>query len=192
MTVIDLGAYAGISSMAFKNQVGMLGKVIAVEADPKNQVIAEINFKRHASYMNITCEQHAIQLVKAAIWYSKEPTPFITFSSESSLGSSAVSFVGEGRGTIESVPAISLIELARKYSLLQVDFIKCDVEGAEEIIFQDEEFFSAFKPRIIIEPHITGGRLNTMKVIESLLAHGYSCRTVPQRGSNYPLIQAEP
>ena len=70
----------------------------------------------------------------------------------------------------------------------KVDFIKCDVEGAESVIFNDDEFFNKFKPKIIVEPHYVNGELTLMKVQNSLKKYGYKFDLIEQHGVALPLL----
>jgi FkbM family methyltransferase len=51
------------------------------------------------------------------------------------MGSSAASIVGNNRGLVSKVASFTLSSIANKFKLQRVDFIKCDVEGAEKVIF---------------------------------------------------------
>jgi FkbM family methyltransferase len=78
------------------------------------------------------------------------------------MGSSAVSIVGEHRGTISQVSSFTLNTIAKKYNLQKIDFIKCDIEGAESVVFKDSELFNKYRPRIVIELHMIGAS-NTLQ-----------------------------
>ena len=58
----------------------------------------------------------------------------------------------------------------------KVDFIKCDVEGAECSIWDDKEFFNKFRPKIVIEPHLIDGKMTTDDCVSQLKNYGYECK----------------
>lgn len=177
---IDLGAYSGLSAIAFKDVVGPDGRVVAVEADRQNLAAVERNF---ALYHSIT-QQH-VDLVFGAVWRDNNG---LTFSTEGSMGSSAADIVGAGRGETVEVPSFTLATLAERLNLAKVDFIKADIEGGEAFIFNDKAFFARFAPRIVMEPHVVEGELTTGRVAGDLEQFGYTYREVPQLGSEIPLL----
>lgn len=196
--VFDLGAYSGITAMAFAEKVGSSGKVIAVEPDPQNQIALEKNLSQYKKLNRLS-----IDVVRSAIWKDCDG---ISFSSEGNMGSSAVSIVGNQRGAVVKSPSITLDELARQFSLSHVSFIKCDVEGAEVHIF-DSDFLQKFRPKIIVEPHpynIGPERQApsaspaalcdavAKHVSERLKRFGYRTEMIKQTGVNMPLLCAFP
>ena len=90
MTVFDIGAYSGVTSIIFSRLVGPDGRVFAFEADRTNYECARENVVRAESrgVRNIT-------LVHKAVWSHNDG---LLFSSEGSMGSSAVAITGGGRG----------------------------------------------------------------------------------------------
>ena len=179
--VIDLGAYAGLSSIMFKEIVGDEGVVIAVEVDPNNIKSLELNLGRYNAYF---CK--SIEVCKKAVWNHNNG---IIFTSDGSMGSSATQILGSGRGRSRKVPTTTLSKLAHDYNLLKVDLIKCDIEGAEFYVFEDIEFFKRFKPRIIVEIHQIRGFSAIEKVTTDLTGAGYTVKAVQQPGVEYPLLE---
>jgi len=182
--VLDLGAYAGLTSILFKEIVGPNGKVIAVDADEQNITAQKINF---SLYKKIT--GNTILTLNGAVWIHENG---LEFSTEGNMGSSAVSVVGKYRGILKTVPSFTLTSIAKKFELKNIDFIKCDVEGAESVIFEDHKFFELFKPRIIIETHIVNNIETTGKVIEDLEKYGYRFKKIHQTGVTLPLLECYP
>ena len=179
--VIDLGAYAGLSSIMFKEVVGPEGIVIAVEIDPNNIKSLELNLRRYNAYFS-----KSIEVCKKAVWNHNNG---MIFTSDGSMGSSATQILGSGRGRSKQVPTTTLSKLAHDYDLLEVDLIKCDIEGAEFYIFEDFEFFQQFKPRIIVEIHQVRGFSTIEKVTTDLTRAGYTVTAVQQPGVEYPLLE---
>jgi FkbM family methyltransferase len=183
-TVLDLGAYSGLTSILFKEIVGKQGRVVAVEADLENLTSLE---KNHALYKKVS--RMDIEVIQQAIWNHSEG---VSFSTEGSMGSSASSIVGLGRGDIKLIDSITLSDVVKRLKLTDVTFVKCDIEGAESVIFEDGDFFAEFSPRIIVETHTVGGNLTTEKVKRDLEKFGYSFNLVPQPGSPFPLLECAP
>jgi FkbM family methyltransferase len=178
--VLDLGSYSGLTSVVFAESVGKNGKVIAVEPDALNYSCLEKNVAQMEDSSNVEC-------LNAAAW---KETGKLSFSNENSMGSSAVSIVGE-RGLLNEVDCFTLNDMAAKYNLDKIDFIKCDIEGAEAYIFDDDNFFSKFKPRILVETHIVAGNFCDKLCIDALSKHGYSHKYISQNGLEMPLIVFE-
>jgi len=183
-TVLDLGAYSGLTSIIFSEAVGKTGTVVAVDADQRNIECIKRNFSNYKKYFGKT-----IDLVEGAVW---EHNDGLEFSCEGNMGSSAASIVGSKRGAVSKVPSFTLSAIADKYNLKRVDFMKVDVEGAENVIFEDKAFFQKFSPRIIMETHMVGDKMTTEKCISDLQSYGYSCKKIHQEGSTAPLLECIP
>lgn len=182
--VIDLGAYAGLTSVMFDQRVGPAGAVAAIEADEANSLCVQENL---AAYKALT--GRTVQFRQVAVWREDGE---LVFSNEGAMGSSAVEFVGGGRGRQVTVPARTLATLADELALPKVDFIKCDIEGAEAAIFDQPAFFSRFRPRIVIEVHIIEGQLTSGACRQALGKFGYSFEEVGQPGTDLPLLVCRP
>ena len=181
--VLDLGAYSGLTSIIFKEAVGNSGVVVSVDADCQN--IEAIN-KNLNLYKKISGND--IDLLYGAVWNHCNG---LSFSSEGNMGSSAAEIVGI-RGNEVRVKSYTLDEISKIFDLNRLDFIKCDVEGAENVIFEGGEFFKKYRPRIIIETHLVNGIETTEKCIKDLGCHGYSCRRIEQKGVTLPLVECYP
>ncbi len=186
MVVIDLGAYSGLTSIVFQEAVGANGRVVAVDADEQNIDCIEKNFALYAKMRSVR-----IDLLKGAVWDHNEG---LDFSSEGNMGASAASIVGTvNRGAVHLVPSFTLSSIADLYALERVDFIKCDVEGAEAVVFNDRKFFDRFKPRMILETHLVHGEPTVAKCVSDLTSMGYRCREIPQAGgATTPLLECYP
>ena len=186
-TVLDLGSYSAFATILFAKAAGDQGRVVALEPDPKNYAIARKNIAAYEA----TSGLGNIELVQAAV---AGTGGVLSLSSEGNLGSAATRFVGAHRGNIVQVEALTLTQLAERYGLTKVDFIKMDIEGAEEeVIANSGEFFGRFRPKLIIEPHQVNGVRSDDAVIRLLAGYGYSCEVIPQTGvSSLPLITARP
>jgi len=183
-SILDLGAYSGLTSIMFKELCGKSGRVIAVEADKQNCTAIKINLNL---YQKITGNQ--IDLLCGAVWNNDKG---LSFSSEGNMGSSAVEIVGMDRGMVDKIPSFTLLQIANMHKLRSIQFIKCDIEGGECVIFEDSEFFSTHRPRIIIESHMVGNKETTEKCIHDLQKYGYECKRIFQTGVTLPLVECYP
>lgn len=105
--VIDLGAYAGLSSIMFKEVMGNSEVVIAVEADSKNLVSLKNNIRRYFEKTG-----NKIEHVESAIWSHSNG---IIFTSDGNMGSSATEILGNSRGTSILVPTKTLSDLSSQF-----------------------------------------------------------------------------
>jgi FkbM family methyltransferase len=182
--VIDLGAYSALTSIMFDQRVGQTGLVVAIEADRENYLTCVKNL---SLYEKITKKK--IHLVNAAIW---KDTDGVMFSSESSMASSAVDLVGNDRAENIFVKTVTLMSLANDFKLERVDFIKCDIEGAESVVLNAPEFFNKYKPRIVIECHIIDGVSTEYSCRSFMENFGYTCTLVDQEGYQLKLLLCHP
>jgi FkbM family methyltransferase len=177
---IDLGAYAGLTSILFDMAIPSGGRVVAVEPDIHNISACEQNIALYRSFSKRT-----IHLFKGAVWSDDKG---IAFSSEGNMGSSAAAISGTDRGEVTIVPSLTLDQLAELLKLPRVDFIKCDIEGGEAEIFDCPMFFAKYSPSIMVECHLVEGISTAASVAATLGKFGYVCEVVPQRGFPLPLL----
>ena len=182
--VLDVGAYAAVTSIVFSKLVGQTGRVFAFEADVQNQACADRNIRLAERVWNI----RNISLIDKAIWSHSDG---IEFSTEGAMGSSAVAITGRGRGHIIKVPSTTLPDFCKTYSIDKIDFIKIDIEGGEiEVLENSKDMLRQFKPKLIVEPHYVNDELSTRRCIEILQEIGYRVTLMEQFGSSTPLIAA--
>jgi len=182
--VIDLGAYSALTSIMFDQRAGQTGLVIAIEADRENYLAC---LKNLSLYEKITKKK--IHLVNAAIW---KDTDGVMFSSEGSMGSSVVDLVGNDRGENIFVNTVTLMSLVNDFKLERVDFIKCDIEGAESVVLNAPEFFNKYKPRIVIECHIIDGVSTEYSCRSFMENFGYTCTLMDQEGYHLKSLLCHP
>lgn len=185
--VLDLGSYCGLSAILFDQAISKQnkkakGRVITVDADlrSKNCIIKNLEaYKRKT--------KRRIDFLLSAVWSEDGE---IEFASEGHLAASVYN-IKRNRGTVIKVPTITLSSIAKKYNLEKIDFIKCDIEGAEIEIFKDKEFFKNFSPKIILETHYMDDDVTLTEeiVIKQLADYGYICKRVHQEGFELPLLE---
>lgn len=186
--VLDLGAYSGLTSILFDRQVGAGGRVIAVDADATNIRCIQSNFSLHEKLTG-----RRIELVEGAMWKDEGG---VEFARDGTMGAAVVDVVGK-RGQVQRIASFTLSSIARRFALERVDFIKCDIEGAEAFIFDDAAFFAKYRPKIVVEPHMVAGELSTETCSRAISRFGYRCTPVAQsgvaqRGRSVPLLQCVP
>lgn len=185
-TVIDLGAYCGLTAICFSKAVGQSGHVVAVEPDPISFDAAAKNLELHARINGL----ENVSLLMAA---AAATTGHLQFSSEGTMGSADISIVGQGRGNQIEVKALTLLEIAQMHGIEKLDFMKIDIEGSErDLLAGSRSFFEKYRPKMVIEPHIVDGTLVTKSVIDALESYSYECETIEQFGVDIPLIVARP
>lgn len=173
--VLDLGCYSGLTSILFKDVVGEQGRVIGIDADVNNIHSITTNFK---NYENQTGRK--IEFLHSAIWKDNDG---VEFSCEGSMGASAQELIShlnqDRKADLIHIPSITLDTVLEKFNLQKIDFIKCDVEGAEWVIFNETKIFEKMKPKMFIELH--PHRKNLDKLTNNLIAifqkYGYECKT---------------
>lgn len=182
--VLDLGAYSGLTSIIFSNAMNNKGRVIAVEADETNYYSCEKNISLHNKFYG-----GGVELLYSAVWKNCDG---VEFSVEGNMGSSVVDMVGQGRAKKIKVPSVTLNQIAEQFDLSKIDFIKCDIEGAEREIFDDAAFFQKYRPKIMVECHHVAGDLTAAHVEKVLNKYGYTCQLVDQLGYPLPLLMCAP
>jgi len=179
--VLDLGAYAGGSTILFAQKVGPSGRVLALEPDSLNFQSLRRNLEAHKI-------QNAL-LESSAIW-DQDGECF--FEAEGFMGS-GLSEVSERCHSTTRVPVLTLRSLLLRHGLSRVDFIKMDIEGAElRVVQQALPLLCELRPRMVIEPHYLDykkGVLNTPELQALLEAGGFRTRLVGQGDdAGHPMI----
>lgn len=188
-TILDLGAYCGLSSIVFAKQCGSKGKVIAIEADPKNYEALKMNSYIANSSFNIN-----ILSLEAAVYSQSGTIPFI---SEGTLASSIMN-VQDTWNRLENQiyqKTINLMDIVLRFQLEKVDIIKADIEGAEFEAFSNYKFFQYFRPRILLElpeDNNSDGNKAQRNIFELFGGYNYSWTQYEQVDSHLKLIYFAP
>lgn len=179
--VFDLGAYSGASAYFLAKAVGPDGIVISFEPD-------EINFR----YLQANIARHCltnVRPVEKGIW---SETGSLEFHAEGNMGSSAV-LVKDRKSNVKVVHVLSLEDAAKIAGGKRVAAIKMDIEGAEVVVLRKAaEFLQKHQPRLVIEPHVVGGKMATEEICQILRKNGYRIELLQQGIQNWPLIAARP
>lgn len=138
--VIDCGGHVGFyTKLALKQGASL---VVALEPDPENHWLFSQNLAKEI-------EEGRVRLIKAGVWDERGELEF--HHSDSNPG--AHSFFGQtGRETlIENVPVLRLDDLVEELGLDRVDWIKMDIEGAEQRALKGAaRTLARFKPNLAI------------------------------------------
>ena len=122
--VVDIGANIGYYTLIFAQLVGNSGKVFAFEPDPKNFEYLQKNIKLN-EFNNIFLEKKAV---------SNNLTKTKLFKDPQNLGGHSLIDPGKGNESIE-VETTTLDNYFKDFNQ-KIDFIKIDVEGAEDKVIQ--------------------------------------------------------
>jgi FkbM family methyltransferase len=122
--IVDCGAYVGYSTVYFLNKFPD-STVVAVEADRENFLLSELNL---APY------EKRVTLLHSAIW--SRSGGLVVVRGRYRDGKEWANQVRECiSGETADVTAIDLLSLMDKAGLNEVDLLKIDIEGAEQVIF---------------------------------------------------------
>jgi FkbM family methyltransferase len=184
--VLDIGAYAGVTSIIFAKLVGTRGHVYAFEADQLNYECARTNIEMASKVMGI----QNITLLHKAVWSHASG---VLFSNEGAMGSSAVAITGGKRGLDQIVESVRLDEFCNQNELRRVDFVKMDIEGGEvEVLRASAKSLRQVNARLIVEPHIVNGKLSTDSCQRLLESAGYKVSVRNKVGESEALIEGIP
>jgi len=117
--IVDIGAGRGEDVYAFAKKVGPAGRVWAIEAHPESYAALEALCEENA-FDQVTCLRYAcvdvpaqLQIETLPVWESNFVRP------------------GEATATSFAVEGVTFDELAARYHIGPIDFLKMNIEGAE-------------------------------------------------------------
>ncbi len=172
--VLDVGAYAGISSVYFSKKVGKNGKVISIEPNTNNFECLNKNIEIYKSVSSLD----NISIIKAAVW---SESGFVDFASDRNLGLSPVKIVGN-KYSISKVQAYTLSQIANEHNLKSVDKLKINSSISKAEILSDGDFFQTFKPTILTEI-----KYDEKDLVDVLEKYGYKHSPVQDLKIDLPL-----
>jgi FkbM family methyltransferase len=161
--VADIGANVGIYTKALSSLVGASGRVFAFEPLQNNFDILSDLVER-AKLMNVS-------VFHAAVGDTVGARDIVIPQLGGFAGYYWAHFATPGsRGRRERVDVLSLDQLADEGHLPALDFIKCDVEGAElEVLQGGRSLIEASRPSLLLEIE----REHSDAVFDFLLSRGY-------------------
>lgn len=166
MTVIDVGANAGVYTFSAAQRVGETGLVLAVE--PFSQCVA---------YLHETCRVNQFDCVKvcAGAASDRNGNAKLSLSSESEGNELISEEEGQTRdaSSFEEVACFTLDSLIEKYGVSRVDFLKIDAEGHElQVLKGSDRLLTEFTPIILYE-NLAGHQGSNLPVANYLRGIGY-------------------
>jgi len=166
MTVIDVGANAGIYTFSAAKRVGATGRVFAIE--PFSQCI---------QYLKVTKQLNQLDWVTICQGAASDRRGTIRLSLASASELNKVVVDGDSQadqiGPFEEVSCFRLDDLIDQENLAQVDWLKIDAEGHEMQVLQgSDRLLEKFMPGILYE-NIEGQKSANIPVAEYLQAKGY-------------------
>ena len=163
---LDIGAHIGYYTLLLSKLVGSRGKVIAFEPLPENFDVLEENIQ-----LNLGCH---VEAVNKAVFESSSQLE-LGFTTDSPFPGTASLFAEPGLPLVR-VDAVSLDDFLHDRNE-RIDFIKIDVEGAEEQVLQGaRRTIERDHPTLIIEVHHPGYAPETSRVLPILASWGYRTR----------------
>ncbi len=138
---MDCGAHVGtFSRFAFRKGAS---RVVAIEPDPVNLVCLEQNFPEEIS-------NGRMLVVRAGVWDKRTVLTLSEDLGDNSGGNSFVVPLPHG-GSLAGIPVAPLDDIVSELHLVQVDFIKMDIEGSEQNALRGAtETLRRFRPRMAI------------------------------------------
>jgi FkbM family methyltransferase len=164
MTVIDVGANAGVYTFSAATRVGSGGKVIAIEP-----------FPACVSYLKETCRVNEFDWVKVYGAAASDRAGQIRLSvcGASELNEVIAEDVAVEPGQAVEVACLTLDSLIDTEQLTAVDFLKLDAEGHEiNVLRGAQRLLAEFSPVILYE-NIAGAQGSNVEVAQFLIEHGY-------------------
>ncbi|MCG8475591.1 MAG: FkbM family methyltransferase [Cytophagales bacterium] len=168
--ILDIGTNIGLTVRHFKHLYPE-AKVLGFEMDAHNFLVAQKN----------TAHLPDCKVYNQAVW---KENGFIQYDAEADAD--AFSIHSGSQQEMRQVEAVTVGEILESHSLTQVDFMKMDIEGAEEEIFRAGDLSWLSKVRYInLEVHTETFQKEGMEILEK---HGFYCRAAK---SHWGTILAE-
>lgn len=185
-TVFDIGANFGFHAVLFSQFVGKTGRVYSFE--PIKKMCLDI--KEHLE-LNSIGENVFLNNVGLG---SKAEKLKIYYYPELGTGLASLRKYWIGRPVEETISLITLDSYVKRQGIKKIDFIKCNVEGSEFIVFQGaKETLKKFKPPIMFE--VTKGYSDAFgytreELLDYLASFGYKFYVLSS-GKLAPLKQSD-
>lgn len=186
--IVDLGANVGMT-LKLWSSLFPTARIAAVEPDPANMQICE---------RNAGPDRHRVQLFQACIAaHPREVTldrtgvntSFRMVSPDNAPNNAPNNAHGNAHNNApgERVPAITIPQLLQAASMPgQIDFLKCDIEGAEEELFADCSPWIAQVRHMLVELHHP---YTTEAFLQALQRNGATHQVTHSSGTSwYPVL----
>jgi FkbM family methyltransferase len=120
-TVLDIGAGVGEETIIFSSLVGSAGKVFAIEAHPKTFMALQYLVKSN----NLT------NVINSNVALSDKAGTVSIEDTDNSLGNSILQI---SKGNTFTIQSETFDEFVERNNIQTIDFLKMNVEGAEQLI----------------------------------------------------------
>ncbi|WP_434685087.1 FkbM family methyltransferase [Pseudanabaena minima] len=163
MTIIDVGANAGVYAFSAAKRVGATGRVLAIEP-----------FSACVNYLNETCRVNQFDWVNVCAGAASDRIgkAKLSVGSASELNE-VVADDSLASGSFEEVDCFTLDSLLDKYDVKRVDMLKIDAEGHElQVLKGSDRLLQEFAPIILYE-NIAGAQGSNLPVADYLREHNY-------------------
>ena len=122
-TILDLGGYVGLASTFLANKYPN-AKILLVEPDPDNFIIAKLNTRQ---FNNIEC-------INCGVWSKKCDLTILSKVKNEDWGI-ILREVSEKESVSPRIKAMSILDFMNYGNMESIDFLKIDIEGSEKEIF---------------------------------------------------------
>ncbi len=185
MTVVDGGANLGIYTVAAACLVGPTGRVLAFEpgAESYRTLMANValNGFRHVHVFHAALAETP---GSAPLYHHRGPNSF------------SLARPPDGAGLAERTTTVTLDRIIEEEEVDHVDFVKLDVEGAEELVIRGgEAMIRRFRPTFVFEVYRDAAArlgLDELGACKRLAAFGYEFFELGFDGVARPLGTASP
>jgi len=177
MTVIDIGAHAGLYTMIASRLVGDRGRVVAFEPSPRERarLLAHLRLNRCA---NVTVEPVALGDKEG------EATLFVVQNSETGCNSLRPGAIGKTAPV--TVPLRRLDDYLAGGEITRADVVKMDIEGAELSVLRGAEMlFRSNRPTLLCEieeARIAPWGYRGRDIVDLVAGWGYEWSAIAPRG----------
>jgi FkbM family methyltransferase len=155
--ILDIGANIGLSTLYFKSLYPK-AQITAFEADPN--IFKYLGKNVHGNGWN------DVKLINKAIWYENTTLNFVCDGSDAG-------HIGSSFDENQSI-AVEAVDIVEVLSGEQFDFVKIDIEGAEEFVLPRCKDFLADVKLIFVEYHSRVDRKQCLdKIISTLSEAGF-------------------
>jgi FkbM family methyltransferase len=175
--ILDLGANIGLSVLFFKRQ-HPAARIVAFEADPEIFSYLERNVRANGL--------QDVELINAAAWVADTTLRFLPDGADGGR----VAGPGQGGAQATEVKAVNLSAFLNGRSF---DFLKMDVEGAENQLLPAIRHHLRAVPRLFVEYHSRVGEKQELAGLLSLLsAEGFRVHLHSPHPSRAPFLGVAP
>lgn len=179
MTVIDVGANAGVYTLSAAQRVGPSGRVLAVEP-----------FSGCVQLLQETCRVNQIDWVTVCAGAASDRTgqAYLQLQAASELNELVAVDDDQPPENVEAVACFTLDSLIDTHQLDRVDFLKIDAEGHEISVLRGSDRLLQNHQPVIIYENISGHGNNNTEVGQLLMQYNYRlCRYQPYTQKLIPI-----